>query len=160
MSELVITVPDNLRRALEHLAEHVHRRLPLMKTISEDMLAAVQENFEQEGRPRWLPIHRVGEILRASSHLYHSIDADYDNDEAVVGTNVVYARIHNEGGTTRPHVIRAKDKRALYFNGRFAKQVNHPGSRIPARRFLSMTDDDYDGIREDIHDYLDKGLEE
>lgn len=160
MSELIITVPDNLRRALENLAEHVHRRLPLMKTISEDMLAAVHENFAREGRPRWVPITRAGEILRDSGRLYTSIDADYDNDEAVVGTNVVYARIHNEGGITRPHVIRAKNKRALYFNGRFAKQVNHPGSRIPERRFLSMTADDVDGIAADMLDYLHKAFQE
>lgn len=158
MSELMITVPDELRKALERLADRVQHRQPLMRTISEDMMAAVHENFEQEGRPRWLPIQRVGEILRDKGNLFNSLDSDCDNDEAVVGTNLVYARIQNEGGTTRPHVIRPKNKQALYFNGRYAKKVNHPGSVIPARRFLSLTEDDYEGVAQDIDEYLDRAL--
>ncbi|EKN9090550.1 phage virion morphogenesis protein, partial [Salmonella enterica] len=45
-------------------------------------------------------------------------------------------------------------KKALYFNGRYAKKVNHPGSDIPARPFLSLTDDDYAEIRQAIVDYI------
>lgn len=160
MSEITVTVPDELRKALEHLAERIQHRLPLMRTISEDMMAAVHENFAQEGRPRWLPVQRAGEILRDTGRLYNSLDSDCDNDEAVVGTNLVYAAIHNFGGTTRPHVIKPKYKKALYFNGRFARQVNHPGSKIPQRQFLSLTDDDYEGIGRDIDDYLDRALDE
>lgn len=33
--------------------------------------------------------------------------------EARVGTNVVYARIHEYGGTTKPHIIRAVNAKAL-----------------------------------------------
>ncbi|MGK0740171.1 phage virion morphogenesis protein, partial [Yokenella regensburgei] len=73
----------------------------------------------------------------------------------VVGTNVVYARIHQEGGKTRPHVIRPRNKKALYFNGRFAAKVNHPGSDIPARPFLSLTEEDNDAIRQAVIDHLD-----
>jgi phage gpG-like protein len=59
---------------------------------------------------------------------------------ASVGTKVRYARIHEYGGVTRPHVIVPKRGQALAFNwkGRdvlFAR-VNHPGSKIPERSFL------------------------
>lgn len=57
------------------------------------------------------------------------------------GQSVVYAAIHEHGGTTRPHVIRAKAGGYLAFPGRdgntvFRKSVNHPGSKIPARPYL------------------------
>lgn len=58
--------------------------------------------------------------------------------EVTVGTHLPYAAIHEFGGTTRPHVIRAKRANALRFVGSdgevwYAKSVNHPGSKIPAR---------------------------
>lgn len=55
----------------------------------------------------------------------------------VVGSNLPYARIHEFGGVTRPHVIRPRTAGALSWVGPrgrvFARVVNHPGSRIPAR---------------------------
>jgi len=49
------------------------------------------------------------------------------------GTNVEYAP-HTEFGA-RPHVIEARDARALYWKGadgehRFARKVNHPGVKV------------------------------
>lgn len=92
--------------------------------------------------------------------LMSSIDNGADDNMAVVGTNVVYARIHNEGTTTRPHVIRPRYKQALAFNGRVVKKVNHPGSVIPERRFLSLTDDDHETINQTIQDYLGSALDD
>ena len=47
------------------------------------------------------------------------------------GRNVQYARFENDG--TRPHIIKARRKKALRFvqggQIRFAKQVHHPGTR-------------------------------
>jgi len=57
-----------------------------------------------------------------------------------VGTDVPYARIHEEGGMTAPHIILPKKKKVLAWPGPsgmiFAKKVNHPGSNIKARPFL------------------------
>jgi phage gpG-like protein len=51
-----------------------------------------------------------------------------------VGARAVYGEIHEFGGQTGPHVIRARRKKALAWGGgKFAKSVKHPGSRIPAR---------------------------
>lgn len=53
---------------------------------------------------------------------------------------VPYARIHEFGGTTRPHIIEPRNKKALRFMGAggetFAKIVRHPGSKIPARPYI------------------------
>ncbi len=56
---------------------------------------------------------------------------------ASIGSNVVYAGIHEFGGRTAPHEIRPRKGKALKFliGGRaiYARKVNHPGSLIPAR---------------------------
>ncbi|MCP1065745.1 hypothetical protein M5G07_10695 [Serratia symbiotica] len=51
MAELIIEVPVTLWRALERMVRSLENRQPLMQAISEDMLSAVMENFEQESCP-------------------------------------------------------------------------------------------------------------
>ena len=59
---------------------------------------------------------------------------------ASVGTNLVYAAIHEYGGQTRAHIIEAKNAKALAFqmggDTIIRKLVHHPGSRMPERSFL------------------------
>jgi len=160
---------------------------PLMGTISSIMAGAVEENFAQEGRPKWLGLkpetvqQRVGnqlkpgrgvwksgawsiilgqrvagsiKILQRSGRLAASITPAWDADSAQVGTNVIYAAIQNFGGETKPHVILPKNRKALAFGGRVVKKVNHPGSKVPARQFLVLTDSDGEKIEDAAINYL------
>ena len=72
------------------------------------------------------------------SSLRHELDSS--KLEARVGTNVVYARIHEFGGTTSPHEIRPRHGKVLRFpvpgGFAFAKSIQHPGSVMPARPWL------------------------
>lgn len=154
--KLDIDISDAFSEWLDQLAARCEHREPLMNKIAGIMLDAVDENFVQGGRPGWTPLkYRDGKPLMNTRRLHGSIGSLADNDQAAVGTNVVYARIHQLGGKTRPHVIRPRNKKALFFNGRFASKVNHPGSDIPARPFLSLTDEDNEAIRQAVIDYLD-----
>lgn len=63
------------------------------------------------------------------------------NYRVKVGTNVVYAAIHEYGGTSKPHLIRPRNKKALSWQGEGGeiftrRSVNHPGSVIPARPYM------------------------
>jgi phage gpG-like protein len=53
---------------------------------------------------------------------------------------IPYAAIHEFGGQTKPHQIKPRNAAALRFMGnagpQFAKFVNHPGSKIPARPYM------------------------
>lgn len=136
----------------------------LMREVAGIMFDEVEENFAQQGRPRWVELksvslkragyqrdkkgrHALGRnrtagysILQDTGRLASSIVQAFDAHSATVGTNVVYARIHQFGGTTRPHTIRAKSARALAIPGiGFRKSVQHPGSHIPARPFLAIS---------------------
>ncbi len=139
---------------LEALARRCQQRQPLMRHISMIMEAGVQDNFRAGGRPSWLGVKRGGKPLTDTGHLKNSITTVSDNDSATVGTNVEYAAIHHFGGTTRPHVIRPRHKKALAFGGRVFKKVNHPGSKIPARPFLTLTPSEYAEIDNAIQQYF------
>ena len=65
-----------------------------------------------------------------TGHLRHGIATNVGNLEVTVHTsNIKYARMVEEG--TRPHTIRAKGKKALYWKGARhpIKSVRHPGSK-------------------------------
>jgi len=57
-------------------------------------------------------------------------------------SGVIYARIHELGGITKPHPIEARNKPRLVFFWKkkgiwmSIRKVSHPGSRIPARPYL------------------------
>jgi|GEM_PF-3252128 len=58
-----------------------------------------------------------------------------------LSTAAKYARILHEGGTTRAHVIEARNAKMLRFvmDGHvvYRRSVNHPGSKFPARPYLT-----------------------
>ena len=65
-----------------------------------------------------------------TGHLRRGIVTDVGNMKVSVHTsNIKYARGVEEG--TKPHIITAKNKKALYWKGakRPVKLVNHPGSK-------------------------------
>jgi len=163
----ITVISQAVSQAFSALERGIKDATPLMREVAFVMLDAVEENFEQGGRPRWLglapdrreaaPPKRTGRprwcwarpraggappTLKRTGRLRNSITPFFDSRSAMVGTNVVYARILQEGGRTSAHVIRPRDAKALRFNGGFYAKVNHPGSTFPARPFLALTEDD------------------
>ena len=65
----------------------------------------------------------------------------FPDGSVIFGSNLVYAGIHQEGGTTKAHEIKARNAKALHFNGIFRRSVQHPGSKIPARPFMGVPRD-------------------
>ena len=158
--------------ALRQLLDNLQERRELMGELAGIMVRSTERNFADGGRPgRWADLHPgtkegrrkqgtwPGQILvRSAGGLAASIQADWDNDQAVAGTNKAYAAIHQFGGTTRPHVIKPRYKRALAFGGVIVRQVNHPGSRIPARPFLALTDGDQQDMLDAAQDFVQGAL--
>jgi len=125
-----------VKKELTRLAGRIQNRQPLMRKIAGVMHDAVEENFEQEGRPRWKPSKRAqrqgGKTLQDTGQMAASVAEKYDNDSALVGTNKKQAAIHQFGGKA----------------GRGKKAT------IPARPVLKLTDSDLQEIKEAIKDYL------
>ncbi len=147
--------------ALTRILGAVEHPAPLMRAIAGVMADEVEENFAQEGRPKWLPLkqpvnprRKGGKILQDTGQLAASIQSQSDDSTAVVGTNKKYARIHQLGGRTGAHVIRPRNKKALAFGGRIVKKVDHPGSVIPARPYLLVSPEGENKIIGKAEDYL------
>ena len=73
-----------------------------------------------------------GQILQVSGQLASSVNTYYDNESAVIGSNLAYAAIHQLGGQA----------------GRNKKVT------IPARPYLKLTDDDFEEIMLNINNFL------
>lgn len=127
------------------LAKKTENLHPLMKNIAGIFAYSTEENFKKEGRPeKWLDLAEStkkqrtkkrkwpGQILQVEGKLAASINTYYDNDSAVIGSNLEYAAIHQLGGQA----------------GR------NKSVEIPARPYLKLTDDDYNEINHEIEKYL------
>ncbi len=64
-----------------------------------------------------------------TGHLRRSISHKVSANEGIVSANTKYAEGVEKG--TKPHIIRAKNKKALYWQGAKhpVRVVNHPGSK-------------------------------
>ena len=128
---------DNLfvvQNQIERLSRGVSdNRYLLMRRLAGTMRYAVAQNFKQGGRPEWLALkYRSGIPLNDTGAMRQSIDELSDNDTALVGTNMVYAAIHQFGGW-------AGRNRKVY---------------IPARPFLQLTNQDKQDLLDDVQDYF------
>ena len=133
-----------VEEALLELARKSSNLRPLMKNIAGIMADSTEENFKEEGRPKWQELsektktarkktgHYPGQMLQVSGQLALSISTHYDDTSAVIGSNKVYAAIQQLGGQ----------------NGK-NKKVN-----IPARPYLKLSEDDYKELFKNIQKYL------
>lgn len=170
MSEL-ITIEINaleVQNMFARLIAKAQDLTPVMNEIAGEMLYAVERNFDEEGRPKWPKLKpstlaqrakegkEGGKILQRSGRLAASITKYSDGNQAIVGTNVVYAAIHQMGGEIPAREITPKNKEALFWPGALhpVKKVKFPGAKIPARPFLQLTDGDMDNIKDILRRYI------
>ncbi|WP_124076149.1 phage virion morphogenesis protein [Burkholderia gladioli] len=168
---------------------------PLMGLVSEEMMGAVEENFEQQGRPKWLGLSPktwkrrreaagTGKILQRSGRLLSSMSKSHDATSARVGTNVVYAAIHQFGGTIERHPVSGYVRLRKGRDGMLLRQANHPRLavfaknshklakvvkwtrstgwtiKIPARPFLVLTESDSVKIETEVTAFLRRLIDE
>jgi len=103
-----------------------------LKEASEEIRSDIQKvlvnsGFNIEARAK-RNISNNGSVK--TGHLRRGITTNVGNMEVTVHTsNIKYARLVEEG--TRPHTIRAKNKKALYWKGAKhpVRSVRHPGSK-------------------------------
>jgi len=146
MSDFIEIRLDNkeLQQVLNQLAEKSSDLRPLMKNIAGILEDSVEENFEQQGRPKWEYLKKPtiarrvkkgywpGKILQIRGELAASITSNYDENSATVGTNKIYAAIHQFGGEA------GKNKKV----------------KIPARLYLKLGDKEKSQIFKEIENHL------
>jgi len=144
MPEIKINIDS---KTFTKLIKKLNKKLdlsPVMRDISQFMLDSVEENFEQEGRPKWKPLksstikqrkregYWPGKILQRSGQLASSIQTAYSRNTASVFTNKLYAAIHQLGG----------------------KAGRKHSANIPARPYMKLQDSEIKDIVQMISDYF------
>lgn len=133
---------NTISPSLQRRARALKDRRPLLRTMGEYTVQHTKRAFNEPAlRPSPWPALYSGKPsrLRKNNVLHRSPRLiSVDNGKALVGSDRPYAAIHQLGGQTRAHVIRAKNGKALAWPGikHPVKQVNHPGSKIPARPYF------------------------
>ena len=129
---------------------------PLMDGFGNTLEGSVLNRFETETAPdgsRWTPSLRAridgGKTLQKSSQLVNSRTHVAGADSVEVGTNKIYAGVHQFGAT-----IRAKTAKGLQFQlpGKLGfRRVMEV--EIPARPFLGLSSDDEAELIAQAEDY-------
>lgn len=141
--QIETTFRDMLTPALQLVLEAETNRKPYHEVMGMAVVSISKRSFTDASlrAAAWAAKHDgSASTLQRSTSLRRSVRVvDVTDEQVTVGSDKKYAAIHQLGGRTPAHVIRAKKKKALFFTGRFAKKVNHPGSNIPARPFIPIT---------------------
>lgn len=109
----------------------------LTRAIAGRLEASTHERFETETAPdgkAWKKSNKPsGKTLTVSGLLNQSISSAFDDKFAAVGTNLVYAGIHQRGGEIKP--VNAKALRfKVAVNKRVARTISYNGRSIKYER--------------------------
>jgi phage virion morphogenesis protein len=147
------TFTDTLTARLNAAARAAIDFTPAMAAIADYMRSEAVTGFETETGPdgaRWRPSARAledgGLTLTDTGQLRQSITAASDATSAIAGTNLIYAAIHQFGGTIRPKA--GKKALATPFGARASVTM-------PARPFLGFGADDVIAIDRILVRHLD-----
>lgn len=165
---------DSATTRLQAILDRLEDPGPLLRAVGERLVLSTSDNFRQQRAPdgtAWVPLSpatirartRRGKvpiaILRQDGRLAGSISHEVEGPVLRVGSPIVYAAIHQLGGTIR------KEASSRWMAGRrFARRDKNPeGSEkaiaahtitIPARPFLGVSAEDEVAISEQAVDHL------
>lgn len=153
---------ERLERLFTVLVDMAHvDALPLFQEIGEIVMTSVQENFEEHHAPDgtpWEPLspayaewkRRYGQgrsaddILVLNRILMGSIHPEPHRDRVEIGTNVIYAAVHQ-------------------FGADFSILSTRRRVKIPARPYLPLEEHDLDSVMPEIGDavfnFIERNLE-
>ncbi|MEH3093369.1 MAG: phage virion morphogenesis protein [Agrobacterium cavarae] len=184
MPGAAIQVDDELRPVLALIGLALDHPGKLTSAFAAHMLYSTQRRFETETDPdgvKWKALarrttlkkvrgnRRRGEnnILRVSGDLYRSLVAQSDDKSASVGSNRVYARVHQEGGDIRQYarsqkasLLKVKGKTRFVPHGKKGSELRNVTIgehviNIPARPYLGFSESDRARLVEIGHEFLE-----
>lgn len=165
-AQLIIRMDmSQVQSAFQRLAMAVSDTTPIMRAIGTGLVTSTQDRMDDGVGPdgsAWAPLNPVyaaGKkgpgILRERGMrggLQSSITYRAGRDQVAVGSNKIYAAIHQHGG-----VITPKGSGRLVF--RLGNRVVHARSvTIPARPYLGVSSDDREMIVDVVTGALDRAI--
>ena len=157
LSEALLKIDGLANAPTEELADGIGR------LVVESTRNRIRSTKTSPAGAPWKANRAGTSTLYRSGALERSIDYTASADSVVVGSGLVYARIHQDGGTIPARKIEAKNARALAFKagGRlvFAKSVNIPEVTMPARTYLGLSTKDEADIIRAAEDWIARRLQ-
>lgn len=146
---------DRARGFLTGLSGRLHNPRGMFDAIGAALVVSTQQRFEQQRAPAgnpWPPSIRAlaegGKTLIQSGRLVQSVTHEASNDGVAVGSNVLYAAVHQFGATIVPVTAPAL---AFKIGG---KQVFAQSVTIPPRPYLGLDAEDEAEIEAIAGDWL------
>lgn len=176
---LNVTVEDKeVSRMLADLGRRMDNLRPVMAVIGSIIRTSIVRNFEKSGRQRkWKKHSKTTEKKRgegakilqaqgAAGGLSGSIHSKAYKDKVIIGTNKIYAAVHQFGakkgsfGTfavnVREHLRKASAGKSYRVRAHTRKTAL-PWGDIPKRPFMMVQDEDWTEIMATINEYITKG---
>jgi len=158
-------------RRIENYIDQIKRKALIV--IEAEALKSVRTNFEQGGRPKWIPSKKSGKTKGTKTLVVSGNLSNIGSEVDIAGSRVtlmpnplarVYARIQHEGGiiSMKPRTMARrtkKDGRSVFASKnrelKRAKQIDVSFSKaytikIPARPYLVIPPEDYLRIVESV----------
>lgn len=154
---------DDVDGALQRLYEAAGNLGPALKNIGEYESRVTRRRFIDEKDPEGNPWKDLNPLyaktkkgpgkLRGETRSLSQIVYQVASDSVEIGSNEVYARIHNEGGTIVP-----KNAAALVFS-MGGQTFNVQSVTIPRRQFLGISSADLEEIQAIVQDHFEEAVE-
>lgn len=156
-----VTINDaEVQRAFTRLVSVMENTTPVMSVIGTALVASTHRRFisqtDPDGAawatldPEYAAAKRNARILTESGRLRDSINSEAGPDQVRVGTNTIYAAVHQFGGTIKPvsssHLVFRLGNRLV-----MADSVT-----LPARPFLGISSDDEAEIAEIVFGFIER----
>lgn len=143
-------------KAIGNAMNKLANKKALMASVGEALVSGTIQRFNNEESPngeKWEKSGRAiaegGQTLSDTAHLRKSIDFAATPAQVMIGSNLLYARIHQLGGTIKP-----KKGKKLKFKGKDGKDVFVSEVNMPARPYLGVSKTDMDEVRETMAEFI------
>lgn len=171
---------DDVRLSIKNIEDRIKNLRPVLVAISETMLSKIEDNFQTEGArlgKKWQELapatikarKSAHPILQARGRLIKSISRSVDDNSAQVGTNLIYASIHQYGGIInlagrsetfqKLRISKGKKKGQFRKGTTEGRGFTFKGSviKIPARPFMELAGSDIEEIKKIAEAFILKG---
>jgi phage virion morphogenesis protein len=177
--QLTATVEDEATKVYAEIAQRMGKGKPLMAAIGQSLVSSTIRRFATQSGPdgkAWTPLSKAtlkkrgpgAKALLASGRLRQSITFNASSNQVEVGTNLIYARIQQLGGTTqmpeRTTTIYRSQKDMAAGKSRFVKKsksdfatdhtVGAHSVTIPGRPYLGVSAADEKTIAALVHKFV------
>ncbi|WP_375680579.1 MULTISPECIES: phage virion morphogenesis protein [unclassified Bartonella] len=122
------------------------------RLIQESTRRRIQSEKTSPQGEKWKNNHARTSILFASGALSRSIDMKASPEKVIVGSGLVYARIHQLGGVIRPK--KGKTLRFFLKSSKAQRFVCVPQVTMPARPYLGLSEQNKVEIVKAAEDWL------